>query len=231
MNNIKNQSIALRKKGLSTYDIAKTLNKSQSVVHRWVRDVLLSNKQKDEISKRRTEKILNSPNRIAYSDKCRENRLKFQNEGRELARQNIPLHIIGCMLYWAEGQKRKSKRSRSLEFANSDPHMIKLYVDFLKHSLDVETDRIKLYIRIYPNQVNNKQKIEEYWLKLVGIPKDRLGKTHILKRSTPSRKTNIHEYGHCTISVYSTNLIHHVLGAIQEYGKFDRPEWLESCKK
>jgi hypothetical protein len=33
-------------------------------------------------------------------------------------------------------------------------------------------------------------------------------------------------YGTCRISVYNVRIAQHLYGAIQEYGGFDRPEWL-----
>jgi hypothetical protein len=34
-------------------------------------------------------------------------------------------------------------------------------------------------------------------------------------------------YGTCRLMVHSTQVVQHIYGAIQEYGGFDRPEWLD----
>jgi hypothetical protein len=46
------------------------------------------------------------------------------------------------------------------------------------------------------------------------------------KRGSDTRR-NILANGVCTVRVYSTELTQHIYGAIQEYGGFERPEWLD----
>jgi hypothetical protein len=68
------------------------------------------------------------------------------------------------------------------------------------------------------------QRIEQYWLQLLQLPESALSKTQI-KKGSNTRK-NILENGICSIRVYSTQLTHHIFGAIQEYAGFDNPDWL-----
>lgn len=49
------------------------------------------------------------------------------NSKDELERTTMKgLHLAGCMLYWAEGAKSRN----TIEFANSDPNMVRLFCRF-----------------------------------------------------------------------------------------------------
>jgi hypothetical protein len=46
--------------------------------------------------------------------------------------------------------------------------------------------------------------------------------------SSASRwRRNVHVYGTAALCVHSTFLVQSIYGAIQEYGGFERPEWLD----
>ena len=53
-----------------------------------------------------------------------------------------PLHLAGCMLYWAEG----AKGAQPIKFSNSDPHMVRLLPPLSHRRLGVEPDEI-IYAR------------------------------------------------------------------------------------
>jgi hypothetical protein len=40
------------------------------------------------------------------------------------------------------------------------------------------------------------------------------------------KRRNTLPHGTCRLTVHSTVIVQHLYGAIQEYGGFDRPEWL-----
>src|SRR5690606_19534161 len=124
------------------------------------------------------------------------------------------------MLYWAEGAKARN----GIYFANSDPHMMVLFIRFLREELDVLDADIKLLIHCHSHDPLEIARIEHYWLDLLQLPPAALSKTQI-KKGSDTRK-NIIKNGICSIRVYKTELTHHIYGAIQEYGGFDNPEWL-----
>ena len=117
-----------RDKGLPINEIARRLSVSKSSVSHWVRDVELTTEQQEAL------RALNP----AYNRQLsgwrknaalhRANRVAAQERGRELAQQRDPLHLGGCMLYWAEGEKARN----TLSFSNSDPDMVRFFVSFLR---------------------------------------------------------------------------------------------------
>ena len=111
---------------MSLKAIAEEIGASVSSVSRWVRDVKLSDEQKVLLELRAVSGQIkgSAVNATVRSDV----RALAQEEGRQLARRAEPLHIAGCMLYWAEGAKSRNQ----LRFTNSDPEMTAFFVRFLR---------------------------------------------------------------------------------------------------
>jgi hypothetical protein len=188
-----------------------------------VRDIQLSEAQLAALEYRHHNHANQRNGSRAVSAKYRELRRKYQEEGRIKAREGDPLHMAGCMLYWGEG----SKPNHGLELANSDLDLIRFYVKFLHESLAVQSEEISVRIYCYTNNGLTVRKIEDYWLSTLSLPRECLKKaiTDMQPRSS-DQKGRILKYGVCRVTVYRTRLLHHVLGAIQEYIGIDKPEWL-----
>ena len=58
------------------------------------------------------------------------------------------------MLYWAEGAKRRN----TIQFTNSDPHMLAVFRRFLVEAMAIGPDEIAMSINVY---TNNGMTIEE----------------------------------------------------------------------
>lgn len=205
---------------MSVRAIAHELGVSKGSVSTWVRDIILSGEQVQALSE--NQKHYAAQNRGAQTnrEKHRQLRMNYQEAGRSRARQGSPLHMAGCMLYWAEGAKKRNH----LYFVNSDPNMMTLFMRFLREELMVQDEDCRLYIHCHTNAPEEIARIENYWLQLLSLPDACLAKTQI-KAGSDSRH-NMLENGVCGIGVNSTELTHHIYGAIQEYGGFDKPEWL-----
>ena len=211
-----------QEQGLSVNEICKRLGVAKSSVSVWVRDIQLTAEQKAELERLHYA----SRGQIeggATNRKFRNLRQQYQEEGRLKARERDPLHIAGCILYWGEGSKARNV----LQLANSDPDLLQFYLQFLKQSLIVKNSQINLRIMCYTNNGLTQLDIENYWLQFLQIDIDRLRKTSVnMQPRSSQQKGRKLLYGTCEISVYSTRLIQHVFGAIQEYTGIDKPEWL-----
>ena len=73
------------------------------------------------------------------------------------------------------------------------------------------------------------QEIEDFWLTTAGLPRSRLTKSTVNRYSRASKRTRIGHlpYGTCRLTFHSTRAVQHIYGAIQEYGGFERPAWLD----
>lgn len=217
------RSRSLRSEGMPIKQIASRLGVSPSTVHRWTRDIELNPAQIAAIEASLQE-VFRGRNE-AWSERCRAKRREYQLQGRRRARTGDRLHHAGCMLYWAEGAKDRN----SLTFANSDPHMIGLFTRFLTESLGLEAEDIGLRVNVHTNNGLTIHEIEDHWLAVTGLPRSCCRAhtlDHLPRSSKRSRRRRL-PYGVCSIRVTSTQIVQHIFGAIQEYGDFDEPAWLD----
>jgi hypothetical protein len=201
--------------------IAATLGVSLSSVSIWTRDIELTPEQRAANLSRAG--AVRGP---AWSEENRERRRTFQLEGRDRARFAEPLHVAGCMLYWAEGAKARN----AARFSNSDPAMCALFCRFMRECFAVSSDRLTFSINVYTNNGRSIDEIEAFWLELLELPRSSARKhmTNHFPTSSSGTKRNKLPNGVCTIRVTkSTRIIQHIYGAIQEYAGIECPEWLD----
>ena len=131
------------------------------------------------------------------------------------------------MLYWAEGGKGRN----SIQFANSDPHMIVFFQRFLMEALGVPRGQILFSINVYTNNGMTLNEIERHWLDLPELPAGNARKhmTNHMPTSSSGRRRNKLPYGVCSLRIHNTWMLQHIYGAIQEYAGFDEPTWLDGA--
>jgi hypothetical protein len=209
--------------------IAVALGVSPSSVHAWTRDIQLSPEQ----TRRNLVGPLGPANPTLVAARAatwrqinRDRRRWYQLTGREQARRRYPLHMAGCMLYWAEGAKDRN----TLALTNSDVHMLVFFRQFLGVCFHVGADDITLRLNVYLNNGRSIEEVEQYWLDALRLPRACL-RGHTLNHmptSSSGRKKDRLPYGVCKFTVRrSTKLVQHIFGAIQEYGEFAEPRWLD----
>ena len=218
----------LRRKGTPYKRIAAELRVSVGSAFLWTSDIELT---KEQLEQNRPGARGPPPQEsrrrgaAAWAARAREARRQSQADGRAVARQGDALHLTGCMLYWAEGTKSRN----TIKFANSDPWMLLLFRHFLTEALAVEIDEIIMSINVYTNNGLSIDEIEAYWLDLLDLPPSSTRKhtiNHPPTSSSGQAKSKL-PYGVCTLSVHSTRMAQHIYGAIQEYGGFEEPSWLD----
>jgi hypothetical protein len=207
--------------GWPVKEIANLLDISPATASVWVRDIKITAEQRARNLARAGRS--RGDNWRAVN---RARRAAHQREGRERVRRSDPLHLAGCMLYWAEGAKARN----TLGLANSDLNLIKFFVRFLKESLGVTDDEISVRLNVYLGNGRSLREIEDYWLKNLGLPRSCLRKHSInhFPTSSSGKKKDRLPFGVCTIrALRSTRLVQHIYGAIQEYAGFEEPRWLD----
>jgi hypothetical protein len=150
----------------------------------------------------------------------------YQQEGRERARRGDPIHMAGCMLYWAEGSKQRNR----LTFANSDVEMVRFFSRFLMECLGVAPTDCRVRLNVYTNNGLPLKEIERHWLRALELPRSCL-RGHSLNSyptSSSGKRRRKLPYGVCSLTVArSTHIVQHIYGAIQEYAGFEEPRWLD----
>ena len=219
----KKEARRLRKEcGYSVCKIAAEVGVSKGTVSVWVRDIELSEGQKNALLQQNPACSCQMAGSAKIRELALEKRMEYQREGKEEAKNNSQLHLEGCMLYWAEGAKDK----KSLRFAKSDPNMHRVFMRFLRECLGVPTEDITCRIQCYTD-CHTADEIEQYWLKVLDLPISALRKTVVnhVSRSPGMRRRGLLEFRTCHVIIHSVRLAQRVLGAIQEYGGFIQDKW------
>jgi hypothetical protein len=195
----KENAIQMRRMGKSYGEIREVLKIPKSTLSEWFKDEAWSG----EIAKRLGEEVVRqSTARIVELDRIRGEHLhglyeEARNEAAgELERLKYnPLFIAGVMLYWGEG----SKGGSSVQFANSDPTMIRFYVSFLRYACGIPLERIKARLILYPD--HEEKGTRAYWERFSGIPWEQFTKSTVIQGRHKMRRLT---WGVCTVSVSST---------------------------
>jgi transcriptional regulator with XRE-family HTH domain len=219
------QARALRRdEGLSVKAIAQSVGVSPSSVSRWVKDVQLSAEQQAILLARAYNGAAKGSS--INSALRREARLLAQEDGRALARQGEPLHVAGCMLYWAEGSKSRNQ----IQFTNSDPDMTRFFVTFLRTYFNLRDEDIRITCNLFADHVAKQREIEQFWLTTLALPSESLCKSvvNVYSKYSKKKRTNRLPFGTCRVSVSRTRVVQSIFGSIQEYGGFQRDDWVDA---
>jgi hypothetical protein len=214
-----------RDEGRSVRDIAALVGVAKSSVSLWVRDIKLTPEQQDALRERNVVYDRQRRGNQIWSAQCRERRIAWQEEGRVIARRGDATFAAGCMLYWAEGSKTRN----SAQMSNSDPEVLRFFVTFLRKYFAVGDEQFALACNLFADHLARQFEIERFWLETLGLPETCLRKSIVNTYSKYSQKKrrNMLPYGTSRVSVCRTQVVQTIYGAIQEYGGFDRPEWLD----
>ncbi|KKS31663.1 MAG: hypothetical protein UU93_C0015G0002 [Candidatus Amesbacteria bacterium GW2011_GWA2_42_12] len=191
-NELKNKAIELRKQGFSYSEIIKQISVAKSTLSGWLRDVGLSKRQKQKLTKKKLEAALRGgkarkDNRIFITKKIYE---ESKKDIGDISRRE--LWLMGVMLYWAEGHKEKEYRPGSgAQFTNSDPKMIRLFLNWLDKICDIKASEITFSIYIHENNKNRLELVKEYWADITGFKKDDFLQIYFKKGNIKTLRKNI----------------------------------------
>ena len=213
-----------KEKGLSVNSIADQLNVSKGTVSRWVRDIELTDKQKEKFKKNKA---------VFYGDdspirnKHKKIRKDYQKQGAEIAKSDNFDFLSLCMLYWGEGSKSRN----SLKFSNTDRDLLIFYWKCLNNIFDIDKTKVGIYVSCHLDCGIGIDEVKQYWLDTFNLPDVCWKKPTIdyardyYKRGGSSSKKL--KYGCCTISISSTEIIQKVYGGIKEYANIgDGDKWI-----
>jgi hypothetical protein len=129
------------------------------------------------------------------------------------------------MLYWAEGSKARNY----VQFTNADPEVVVFFAKFLRVHFEVQDVQMRIACNLFADHAERQREIEDYWLERLELTRSCLCKStvNVYSKYSQKKRTNKLPYGTCSLRVHSTRLVQTIYGSIQEYGGFDRPEWLD----
>jgi len=129
------------------------------------------------------------------------------------------------MLYWAEGDKTRN----SVRICNADVELLVFFASFLREHFGVSDDMFRIYCNLFADHLDRQVAIEDYWLARLELPRLCLRKSvvNVYSKYSLKKRTNKLPYGTCKLVVHRTRIVQTIFGSIQEYGGFERPEWLD----
>ena len=115
------------------------------------------------------------------------------------------------MLYWAEGYKQP--KAFGVDFANSDPDMAMLFLEFLRSRYILDQTRLHFSLYYYSDQKLNE--IIRFWSKKLAVPAKQF-KNHYMKQdpNTNGRKMS---YGILHIRYNDKKLLRDLLSLIESH--------------
>lgn len=171
----------LRKKGFSIPEISFRLNLPKTTVFNYAKRVQMLPEVLEEWKAKRGGgrriRLLKEEHALAEAEKI----------VKQLSKRDKLLFISA--LYWAEGNKK------DFMLSNTDPNLIKVFINGLREIFRIENNRLRVSIRIYEDM--DKEKCLDFWANVVGLPKESFQNVYILK----GKKQGKLEFGMCRIRV------------------------------
>ena len=194
------RAVELRRAGWSVNDIALELGVARSTAWLWVRHLPLDPSTERAQAKAEHSKLMTDARWTKHrADRDAEHE-RVTNEAAafvgDLSEWEILL--LGAAIYWCEGSKSKPwRRSERIIFTNSDPHLIRLFLMFLR-TVGLKTDQIGFRISIH--ETADIEAAGARWAEQLGVPTEAF-RPPTIKRHKPStnRKNNGEGYHGCLV--------------------------------
>jgi hypothetical protein len=207
---VKQKVLELRKKGRTYQEISIALKFSvpKSTLSYWchliplpngyrrkVRELNLSNLERARKIALQTQK----KNREDYlkSLRCRNAHLA------QLIRDPNIAKIALAVLYLGEG--RKNIKRGSLMFGNSDPNIVKLFLDLLRFCYNIDESKFRCTVQCRADQKN--VELEKFWQDITKIPPSQFYKTRIDPRTVGKGSKKPEYRGVCRLDYFSAELL------------------------
>lgn len=207
----------MRTEGISVRTIAHELNIARSTASLWVRDIILSIEQLEQL---RQHSIKGAERgRIVSALKQKQARLNRIEVGKIEGIKNLgtlsdkEFFTAGLALYWAEG----NKRMKIIEFCNSDPKMITFLLIWFQKFFDLTSVDFKCYIGINIIHEKREQEVKDYWEKITNIPSSQFTKTSFKHSKVHKSYNNFNEhYGTLSVKILkSSRVLYKIAGLIE----------------
>lgn len=214
----KRQAIILRKQGKTYNEILKEVLVSKSTLSLWLREVSLAKPQKQRLTAKKyaaQQRGGEVRRRMRLEEGIDIDTLCKKDIGRLTDRE---LFLVGVTLYWSEGTKKSGNRvGTMIDFANSDPAMVALFVKWLVEFAEVEKTDIQLRLHLHEGHRYREEDIKKTWSKVTGLSGTSFTKTNYKKHnpSTLRKKVDNTYIGLVSVRVKrSTRLNRRILGWI-----------------
>jgi len=120
------------------------------------------------------------------------------------------LKVAGIMLYWAEG----TLKGNTVDFANSNPEMLRIFLEFLRQVCGVAEKRLRVYLYAYSH--HNIDTLKNYWHNITKISITQFTKPYV-RRGNPNKSNRKLPHGLIHIRYNDKKLLKKIECWIKEY--------------
>jgi hypothetical protein len=84
-------------------------------------------------------------------------------------------------------------------------------------------------LNLFADHDEHREQIERYWLTRLALPQSslRASTVNTFSKYSQKKRGNKLRYGTASLIVHNTQIVQTIYGSIQEYGGFERPDWLD----
>ena len=193
-------AVAMRAEGRSYREIQEVVGVSKGTLSLWLRDVELTEEQRRALTVRGPEATAarHAANRALAARRRAHVRAQAREQIAELSESE--LFVAGVVAYWAEGSKNKPWRhGQSVQFMNSDPAMIRLFLAWLR-LVGVACER--LIFRLHIHESAAAAEAIEFWSHIVDAPESQFSKPTIKRHKPLTARKNVGPDYHGCLLVY-----------------------------
>lgn len=216
----KEEAVRLRKSGRSYSQIQQTLDIAKSTLSSWLRDIPLSQEAQKRISHRAhatsIQALIQRNKNQTILAKAQSDQIRSDAAKEVATLRNNPLFLVGISLYWAEGYKKGAYGStwKCVDFANSDPNMIRLMMVFFRKFCITDDSKIKIQVIAHHNVDPDDAVL--FWSKVTAIPKEQFIKTQLkAPKSSQGKRKGTLTHGTVHIRMYDVRLFFRIVGWIE----------------
>ncbi len=196
----------LRRAGQSYSEIIAELGGDipQPTLQGWVKDIELTTeqrariKQKEVAGARKAQPLGALWNRLQKHKRLQEAKDQALPVARRLVQDRDALTLMAAALYVGEG----AKRDDHLAFANSDPLVIRAWMELLRRNFDIQENKFACQLMI--SQGMPDEELKQFWSELTGIPLRRFHKSSIKKTAGKIQREGYK--GVCLVRYYSAEI-------------------------
>jgi transcriptional regulator with XRE-family HTH domain len=204
----------LRKNGLSLNEIVEKLGVSKSSASLWCRDIELTKVQVERLDEKAWSGGMVGRLKGAEANKKKrlDNIKKYRLKGEKyyFSISEREFMAAGLALYLGEG----NKRGNVVGFCNSDLKIVKFMKLWFMETFDLKEEEFIYRVRINYIHRDRDEKIKNYWINELNIPKDCFRKTTFIKTENKKKYENRSVYyGTLKISVRkSSKMLYKIWG-------------------
>ncbi|MEU9102333.1 hypothetical protein [Streptomyces sp. NPDC048361] len=190
----------LRTQGMTYDQIQVELGCSKSSISLWVRDLPKPEPRYTEAERHALMHQGLARLRAAQDEERRETKAAARDEVGKLSDRE--LFLVGVGLYWAEGAKDKTyRRCEQLQFINSDPGMIQVYLNWLE-LLGVPRERMRFRVSIHESA--DVAEAERFWAELAGVDPATFQRATLKKHNPRTNRRNTADAYRGCLVIYVT---------------------------